>query len=176
MAGEPPPSVLYRRQPRPAASARDVLNVMGFEPLAREALPPAHFAYLATGVDGDLTVARNQEAFTHYEIRARRFADLRRIDTSQRVLGVSGPSPLYLSAVSSMRAFHPDGELAVARAAKSRTTQFGRPHAWGVAAFGQPGVEAMIDILNRELTEIMRQAGTPRLADITSAHVLRSPP
>src|SRR6185436_1799930 len=30
---------------------------------------------------------------------------------------------LYLSAVSAMRAFHPEAELAVARAAKSRATQ-----------------------------------------------------
>jgi isopentenyl diphosphate isomerase/L-lactate dehydrogenase-like FMN-dependent dehydrogenase len=50
----------------------------------------------------------------------------------------------------------------------------GRPHAWGLAAFGQPGVEAVIDILNRELTEIMRQAGTPTLASITRGHVVRS--
>ena len=50
----------------------------------------------------------------------------------------------------------------------------GRPQAWGLAAFGQPGVEAVIDILNRELAAIMRQAGTPTLADITPAHVLRA--
>src|SRR5882724_3411079 len=36
----------------------------------------------------------------------------------------------------------------------------GRPHAWGLAAFGQPGVEAVLEILRRELKTIMRQAGT----------------
>jgi len=50
----------------------------------------------------------------------------------------------------------------------------GRPQAWGLAAFGQPGVEAVTDILNRELAAIMRQAGTPAIASITSAHVVRS--
>ena len=93
---------------------------MGFEPLARTALPPAHFGYLATGVDGDLTVARNADAFLHYEIRARRFADLTHLDTSRMVLGTRWASPLYLSAVSSQRAFHPEGELAMARAAHAR--------------------------------------------------------
>jgi hypothetical protein len=34
----------------------------------------------------------------------------------------------------------------------------------------------VLDILNRELAVIMRQAGTPTLADITSAHVLRFSP
>ena len=50
----------------------------------------------------------------------------------------------------------------------------GRPQVWGLAAFGQPGVEAVIDILNRELTTIMRHAGTPTIASITGAHVVRS--
>jgi isopentenyl diphosphate isomerase/L-lactate dehydrogenase-like FMN-dependent dehydrogenase len=51
----------------------------------------------------------------------------------------------------------------------------GRPQVWGLAAFGQPGVEAVIDILNRELTSIMRQAGTPTIASITHEHLLHAP-
>jgi isopentenyl diphosphate isomerase/L-lactate dehydrogenase-like FMN-dependent dehydrogenase len=50
----------------------------------------------------------------------------------------------------------------------------GRPQVWGLAAFGQPGVEAVIDILTRELQQIMRQAGTPTLANITRDHVIAS--
>jgi (S)-2-hydroxy-acid oxidase len=50
----------------------------------------------------------------------------------------------------------------------------GRPQAWGLAAFGQAGVEAVIDILNRELAGIMRQAGTPTLANITPELLVRS--
>ncbi|HEV3286468.1 MAG TPA: alpha-hydroxy acid oxidase, partial [Steroidobacteraceae bacterium] len=118
-----PPSLLFRREPPPITSAEQVLNVMEFEPLARSALPPAHYGYLATGVDDDLTVVLNHEAFGHYEIRARRFADLSHFDPSRTVFGVPWPSPLYLSAVSAMRAFHPEGEAAVARAAHARATQ-----------------------------------------------------
>jgi isopentenyl diphosphate isomerase/L-lactate dehydrogenase-like FMN-dependent dehydrogenase len=47
----------------------------------------------------------------------------------------------------------------------------GRPQAWGVAAFGQPGVEAISDILTRELRSIMRQAGTPDLKSIDKDHL-----
>ena len=47
----------------------------------------------------------------------------------------------------------------------------GRPQAWGLAAFGQPGVEAIGDILTRELRIIMRQAGTPDLASINKDHL-----
>ena len=119
----PPPSALFRRDPPPIVSADQVLDVMGFEPLARVALPPAHFGYIATGVDDDLTVVKNHEAFAHYEIRARRFADLSHLDPSRTVFGARWPSPLYLSAVGSMGAFHPDAERAVAAAAKARSTQ-----------------------------------------------------
>jgi isopentenyl diphosphate isomerase/L-lactate dehydrogenase-like FMN-dependent dehydrogenase len=49
----------------------------------------------------------------------------------------------------------------------------GRPQVWGLAAFGQPGVERVIDILNTELTNIMRQAGTPTVASITREYVVR---
>ena len=47
----------------------------------------------------------------------------------------------------------------------------GRPYAWGLAAFGQPGVEAVLAIMRRELETIMRQAGTPSVAGITKAFV-----
>lgn len=118
----PSPSQVFRKDPSPITSADQVLNVMDFEPLAREALPPAHFGYIATGVDDDRTVARNHDAFSHYEIRARRFNDVGNIDTATTVLGTRWTSPLYLSAVSAQRAFHSEGELQTARAAKSRST------------------------------------------------------
>ena len=114
---------MFRKEAEPITSASQVLNVMDFEPLAREALPPAHFAYIATGADDDRTVAHNHDAFSHYEIRSRRFNDVSRIDTTTSVFGTRWTSPLYLSAVSAQGAFHADAELGTARAAKSRSTQ-----------------------------------------------------
>jgi 4-hydroxymandelate oxidase len=51
----------------------------------------------------------------------------------------------------------------------------GRPEAWGLGAFGQPGVEAVLEILRRELRTIMRQAGTPSLDKITRNAVVTHP-
>lgn len=116
------PSQVFRKAADPITSAGQVLNVMDFEPLAREALPPAHFAYIATGADDDRTAAHNHDAFAHYEIRSRRFNDISRIDTSTSVFSARWTSPLYLSAVSAQGAFHADAELGTARAAKSRAT------------------------------------------------------
>jgi len=104
-----------------ASGAGQVLNVMDFEPLARAALPPAHFGYLTTGVDDDRTVSINHEAFSLVEIRSSRFVDVSHLDMSIRLFGVRWPSPVYLSAVSAQRAFHPDAELGLARAAATRS-------------------------------------------------------
>jgi 4-hydroxymandelate oxidase len=112
----------FTRPAAPITSPDHAINVMDFEALARDALPPAHYGYIATGVDDDRTVIRNHDAFSHYEIRARRFNDVRKVGLATSVYGVSWPSPIYLSAVSAMRAFHADAEVGVARAARSRST------------------------------------------------------
>src|SRR5258705_383907 len=104
-----------------AGAFEQALNVMDFEALARAALPPAHYAYCATGIDDDRTVVANHEAFGHIEIRSRRFVDVSKPDLSVNLLGAKHPTPIYLSAVGSQRAFHPEGELATARAAASRS-------------------------------------------------------
>ena len=43
------------------SSPDQAFDVMDFEPAARKVLPPAHFGYLATGVDDDGTVRANRE-------------------------------------------------------------------------------------------------------------------
>jgi isopentenyl diphosphate isomerase/L-lactate dehydrogenase-like FMN-dependent dehydrogenase len=112
-AADPPPTL---------PKLEDVLSVAEFEALARAVLPPAHFGYLATGVDDDRTAAWNHEAFSLLQIRSNRFVDVSRLDTSIQLLGARWPSPVYLSAVGSQGAFHPDAEVGVARAAASRST------------------------------------------------------
>ena len=99
---------------------KDLLNVLEFEELARKALPPAHWGYMATGVDDDATIRANREAMSHYQIRARRLAGVGKADLGLELFGKKWESPIYFSAVSAQRAFHPDGELAAARAAKAK--------------------------------------------------------
>jgi len=100
----------------------DLYSVAEFEALAKSVLPPAHFGYLATGVEDDRTVSWNHDAFSLLEIRASRFVDVSAFDMGVSLFGARWPSPVYLSAVSSQRAFHPEAEIAVARAAASRSS------------------------------------------------------
>ena len=110
--------------PLPAASgaesitsAEQALDVMEFEALSRKKLPPAHFAYLASGVDDDATVRLNHEAFQHIEIRSRRLIDVSKLDSSVELFGTKWETPIFLCPVSSMKVLDPEGEVAVARAA-----------------------------------------------------------
>jgi 4-hydroxymandelate oxidase len=111
---------MWPQTPAPT-SVEDVFDVLDFEPLARKAVSPAHWGYLVTGVDDDLTLRMNREAFRHYQLRARRLVDISKTDLKVNVFGAIWDMPIYLSAVGSQRAFHPDGELATARAAKAKS-------------------------------------------------------
>jgi 4-hydroxymandelate oxidase len=96
------------------------LDVMDFEPVARKVVPPAHFGYLATGVDDDATVRANREGYSRIQIRSRRLVDVTNIDMSRTIFGTKWNNPIALSPVSAQKAFHPDGEIGVARAAGTR--------------------------------------------------------
>lgn len=100
-------------------SPEQALSVFDFERVARETLPPAHWGYLATGVDNDVTLRANRAGFQKIPIRARRLVDVKEVDTSVEIFGTAWETPILLAPVGSQRAFHADGELAAARAAKS---------------------------------------------------------
>jgi isopentenyl diphosphate isomerase/L-lactate dehydrogenase-like FMN-dependent dehydrogenase len=65
-------------------------------------------------------VRANREAFGHYQLRARRLVDVSRVDLRTEVFGAIWDMPVYVSAVGGMKAFHPEGELAAARAARAK--------------------------------------------------------
>ena len=102
------------------SSPDQAFDVMDFEPAARKALPPAHFGYLATGVDDDGTVRANREGYSRIQIRARRLIDVENLDMSVNLFGTKWNSPIVLSPVSAQKAFHLEGEVAVARAARAK--------------------------------------------------------
>ncbi len=107
-------------QPDPLISGPDeAINVFDFEAVARERLPIAHYGFLATGVEDEATLRANREGFTRFQLRVRRLVDVRAIDTSISLFGGTWASPIILAPVGAQRAFHPDGELASARAAAS---------------------------------------------------------
>jgi 4-hydroxymandelate oxidase len=119
--GEAPQGGTGARPGAPLLAAPEhAINVMDFEAVARDKLPPAHFGYLATGVDDDATLRANREGFARYQIRPRRLVDVQKLDLSVTLLGTTWDNPIVLAPAGSQRAFHPDGELATARAARAK--------------------------------------------------------
>lgn len=104
---------------RALGSPAEALDVFDMKDAAHRLLPPAHWGYLQSGVDGDATLHANLAAYSRYELRSRRFVDVSRMNLATSVFGVQFASPVFFCPIGSLRAFHPEGELGVARAAKS---------------------------------------------------------
>jgi 4-hydroxymandelate oxidase len=98
---------------------KQALDVFEFEPVMKKNVPPAHFGYMATGVNDESTLRANRERFGKFELRPRRLVDVSKIDMSADILGAKYDSPIVIAPTGSNRAFHEDGERGVARAAKA---------------------------------------------------------
>jgi len=89
---------------------------------AKNTLPVSHYGYLATGTDGNETLAANRKAFEKVYLRAMRMVDTQTVNTQTELLGTKMKSPIVIAPVGSQNAFHAEGELATARAAQTHDT------------------------------------------------------
>ena len=89
-----------------------------FEPVMRQNVPPAHFGYMASGIDDEVTLRANREGFLKFQLRPRRLVDVSKVDMSTEILGVKYDTPIIVAPVGGQKAFYTDGEIDVARAAK----------------------------------------------------------
>ncbi|MES2176305.1 MAG: alpha-hydroxy acid oxidase [Gemmatimonadota bacterium] len=112
--------VEQNQAPTPIRSANEALSVFDFEPVAKQKIPVAHWGYLSTGTDDDGTIRANREGFDRWALRPRRLVEVSRVDAGVTLFGNRYPTPIVINPVGSQKAFHPDGEIAVARAAKAR--------------------------------------------------------
>ena len=122
LAASPLVARAWQQAPPAIASPKDALSVMDFEPAARKALRPAHWGFLATGVDDDATVKANLAGFQHYQLMPRRLVDVSKVDLRIELFATVWSTPIFLCPVGGQRTFHEEGELAVARAAKAKDT------------------------------------------------------
>ncbi len=100
-------------------SPDEAINVFDFRAVARQKLSAEHYAYLATGVDHERGLLANRAGFGRFGLRPRRLVDVTELDTSVEVLGTRLPVPIALAPAGMQMTFHPEGEVAVARAARA---------------------------------------------------------
>jgi L-lactate dehydrogenase (cytochrome) len=94
-----------------------VASVDDLRTLARRRLPRGVFDYVDGGAEDELTMAANRAAFAGTGFRPRVLRNVGSVDTSSTLLGHPVTYPLVLAPTGFTRIVHPDGELAVARAA-----------------------------------------------------------
>src|SRR6185295_19811415 len=102
------------------ASAAEALDVFDLEAVAQKQVPLAHWGYLQSGVDGEVTLRANATAFARYQLKSRRLVDVSHVDLSIEVFGTRAASPIFFCPIGALRSFHPEGEVAVARAARAK--------------------------------------------------------
>jgi isopentenyl diphosphate isomerase/L-lactate dehydrogenase-like FMN-dependent dehydrogenase len=101
-------------------SPSQALDVFDFVPVARKKLPPAHFGHVAGGVDDDGTMRINRAGFDKFALRPRHLVDVHQIDMSISLFGTHWTSPIFLSPIGGLGICDPDGEVAVAKAARAK--------------------------------------------------------
>jgi 4-hydroxymandelate oxidase len=99
-------------------SPKEAINVFDFEPVCRQNVPPAHFGYMASGIDDEVTLRANREGFLKFQLRPRRLVDVSKVDMRANILGVTYDTPIFIAPVGGQKSFYADGEVATARAAK----------------------------------------------------------
>ena len=103
----------------------DCHNIDDFRRLAQQRLPWPVFDYIDGAADDEITKGRNTSAFDDADLVPDVLAGVADIDTSCTIMGRKSALPLVLSPTALQRAFHRDGERAVAKAAEKFGVWFG---------------------------------------------------
>lgn len=100
---------------RPPLAA--MLNVFDFEAVASQVMSREGWCYYSSGADDELTLRENHLAFQRVWLIPRVLVNVKEVDTRTTMLGRSCAFPLYFTATALGKLAHPDGELAITRAA-----------------------------------------------------------
>jgi isopentenyl diphosphate isomerase/L-lactate dehydrogenase-like FMN-dependent dehydrogenase len=107
-----------------AGESRWPVGADDWEAHARAKLEPGPFGYIAGGAGKGSTMRANLEAFERRRLRPRMLTGNHARDASVDVLGTPSPVPFFLAPIGVLSIAHPDGELAVARAAAQTRIPF----------------------------------------------------
>jgi 4-hydroxymandelate oxidase len=92
------------------------------------------------------------------------------IDTLPEIIeAVGGRIPVLVDS-----GFRRGIDIVKALAMGAKGVGIGRPYLWGLGAFGQAGVERVLELLRTETRDAMQQCGAPSIRDLTPAMVRRA--
>jgi len=94
-----------------------ILNIYDFESIASKVMDKAGWDYYSSGADDEITLRENHSAFQRIWLKPRVLVDVSTVDTSTTILGHKSSLPLYITSTALGKLAHPDGEIAITRAA-----------------------------------------------------------
>jgi isopentenyl diphosphate isomerase/L-lactate dehydrogenase-like FMN-dependent dehydrogenase len=98
------------------------LNAWEYERVAEEKVEPGPWGYFVGGAGDERTLAENVAAFGRWRLRPRMLVDVGSVTTRTTVLGGDVSMPVLVAPTAFQQLAHPDGDLAVARAAAAAGT------------------------------------------------------
>ncbi|MBA3867149.1 MAG: alpha-hydroxy-acid oxidizing protein, partial [Solirubrobacterales bacterium] len=98
------------------------INVADAERLAAEVLEPGTLGYFAGGAGDEVTLRDNLDAWRRWRLRPRVLTGNGEVTTDAEMLGGPVSVPVLVAPVAYQRLVHPEGELAMARAAAAAGT------------------------------------------------------
>lgn len=101
-----------------------IVSLAEFEPIARLAMEPAAFDYVAGGAWDEITLAENEAAWRRRRLRPRVLVDVSRVDPATTMLGSDIAMPVAIAPMAVHGLAHPEAEVATARAAVAAGVPF----------------------------------------------------
>lgn len=98
------------------------VTIFDIEEEARRKLTKLAHDYFAGGADDELTLRRNMSAYNEIILKYRVLVDVSKRDMSTTLLGQNISAPIVIAPTAFQKLSHPDGEVAIARAAGSEET------------------------------------------------------
>jgi isopentenyl diphosphate isomerase/L-lactate dehydrogenase-like FMN-dependent dehydrogenase len=91
------------------------------------------------------------------------------IDALPEIIEASGNMPVLIDS-----GFRRGTDIVKALCMGAKGVAIGRPYLWGLGAFGEPGVERVLELMRAELLAAMQQVGAPSLQQLVPAMVRRA--
>src|SRR3990172_10499429 len=99
VGSNPTPSARFRTG-QEREHAMQPVNLLEYEPLAREKLPEGSYGFIAGAAEDEVTLRENRAAFQRLQLRPRVLVDVSKIDPSTSVLGQRIEFPVLLAPVA----------------------------------------------------------------------------
>jgi isopentenyl diphosphate isomerase/L-lactate dehydrogenase-like FMN-dependent dehydrogenase len=126
------------------------VNVHEFEEIAKRKLHKLAYDFIAGGVEDELTLRANREAFARWYLVPRVMVNVAEVDMSLELLGIKLTSPVIIAPTGGKNLVLPDADATVGKAALAARTlictstgvqklmEAGAPLDWWINTTGQP--------------------------------------